>query len=69
MLTVGLDCGLTGTPYDQRAQQHRPTDPSALAREIRRLHGSGLTAVDISAALRINLVQVREIIASTERAP
>jgi len=58
-----------GAPYDQRAQHHRPTDPALLAAEIRRLHGSGLTAEDISAALKISLVQVREILARTGTTP
>jgi hypothetical protein len=39
--------------YAQLAQLHRPTDPLALAAEIRRLHRSGLTAQDIATALRL----------------
>ena len=41
------------TAYAQLAQLHRPTDPAALAAEIRRLHRSGLSARDIAAALRL----------------
>ena len=37
----------------QLAEMHRPTDPMALAAEIRRLHASGLTARDIATALRL----------------
>jgi hypothetical protein len=37
------------------ANLHRPTDPTALAGEIRRLHGTGLTPRDIATSLRIDL--------------
>jgi hypothetical protein len=39
--------------YAQLADLNRPTDPIALATEIRRLHASGLTARDIATALRL----------------
>ncbi len=59
---------LTGLSYDRRAHEHRPTDPASLAAEVRRLHGSGLTAADISVALRMDLAQVRETLSiTTER--
>jgi hypothetical protein len=35
------------------ANQHRPSDPAALAAEILRLHADGLSARDISTALRL----------------
>lgn len=46
--------------YARLAQIHRPSDPVALAEEVRRLSASGLSPTDIAAALRIDLVQVRE---------
>lgn len=51
---------LTGN-YDQRAQRHRPTG-SDLEAEIRRLRVDGLTAVDISVALRLPLDFVRNVL-------
>ena len=55
--------------YARLAQLNRPNDPAALAKEVRRLNAQGLTAGDISIALKINLTQVREMIApSTEEA-
>ncbi len=41
--------------YQRRAILNRPTDAVALAGEIRRLASTGLTARDISAALRVAL--------------
>ena len=49
---------LAATNYDQRATQHRPTDPAAIAAEIRRLVAGGLRPRDVSNALRIDLSQV-----------
>jgi hypothetical protein len=49
--------------YDWRslaATVHRPTDPALIASEIRRLHGTGLTARDVSVALRLDLGVVLE---------
>lgn len=52
--------------YDLLAQIHRPQDPVALREEVIRLAtAQGLTAVDISTALRINLAQVREMLAAS----
>jgi hypothetical protein len=53
-----------GGPIDYRrlAELHRPADPNRLATEIRRLHRDGLTAQDIAAALRIDVVQVATIL-------
>jgi hypothetical protein len=39
--------------YARLAQQHRPTDPEALAAEARRLHRSGHSAIYIADALRM----------------
>jgi hypothetical protein len=44
---------VTDADYNARASQHRPDDPAALAVEIRRMHADGLTARDISEALRL----------------
>jgi hypothetical protein len=41
------------TLYDIKANKFRPTDPAALAAEIRRLHANDLTARDIAEALRL----------------
>ncbi len=41
---------------------HRPTDPSALAAEVRRLHGTGLKPADIAAALRLALPAVQTML-------
>jgi hypothetical protein len=46
--------------HEARANQYRPTDPQAIASEIRRLRGNGLTPSDIAGALRIGLGQVLE---------
>lgn len=48
--------------YAALAQKYRPTDPAALAAEVRRLASTGLSATDISTALRIDLAQVREML-------
>ncbi len=44
--------------YQQRATQHRPTDPASMAVEIRRLIGTGLRPRDTSVALRLDLSAV-----------
>lgn len=57
-----------GGPLDYQllSQLHRPRDPVALRSEVRRLATSqGLTAEDIATALRLNLVQVREMLAAS----
>lgn len=49
------------TDYDQAAALHRPTDPVALASEIRRLaRENHLTARDIAVALRLDIAFVLE---------
>ncbi len=60
---------LAGKPltHDERAQVHRPTNPAALAAEIRRLAATGLTARDISIALRVGLGQVLEALQDAQR--
>lgn len=49
--------------YDDRATEHKPTEPQQLAREVRRLHATGLTPRDIAAALRLPLPDVLEALA------
>ncbi len=44
--------------YDRLASQHRPTDPAAIAAEIRRLVAGGLRPRDVSVALRLDLAAV-----------
>lgn len=46
---------ITAVDHDRLAQMHRPTDPSVVAGEIRRLRQTGLTARDIATALRLDL--------------
>ena len=46
---------MNATEYTARAQQYRPRDESALARECYRLFATGLTARDIATALRLEL--------------
>lgn len=46
--------------WELLANQHRPSDPVAIASEIRRLHASGLTPRDVSVALRIDMGAVLE---------
>lgn len=55
--TVG---GRDAIEYVERAQRHRPTDPDAIAREVRRLAATGLRPGDVAAALRIALPVVLE---------
>lgn len=53
--------------YQARAQQHRPRDPLALAREIRRLaHEERWTPVAIAESLRVELVLVQRVLATAE---
>lgn len=50
--------------YARLAQLNRPSNPQALQAEVRRLATSQkLTATDISTALRIDLAQVRQMLA------
>jgi hypothetical protein len=48
--------------YRRLAELHRPEDPQAIAKEIRRLHASGLKAGDIAAALGIAVEQINRVI-------
>ena len=41
--------------YTKRANFHRPTDPTELEAEMRRLRAEGLKPRDISVALRLDL--------------
>lgn len=53
--------------YARLANFHRPIDPAVLQQEVRRLASEqGLTATDIATALRLNLVQVREVLAASQ---
>jgi|GEM_PF-5966570 len=59
--------------YHQLATLHRPTDPAALATEIRRMASRGLTPRDISFHLALDYPTVLEALhvapASTQRIP
>jgi hypothetical protein len=44
---------VTGAAYDLAANRYRPSDRAAIEAEIRRMHADGLTARDISTALRL----------------
>lgn len=48
--------------YRLRAATHRPTDPVALQREVRRLRAAGLKPRDIAQALRLGIGQVLAMI-------
>lgn len=48
--------------HTQRADQHRPTDQTALAAAARQLATQGLTPWDIAQALRIAEATVREML-------
>lgn|GEM_PF-4293589 len=50
---------MTLPAYHDR-DRHRPTDPEVIGREMRRLYAGGLSARDISQALRIALPEVLE---------
>lgn len=50
--------------YRHRAEQHRPTDPVALAREVRRLSTQGLTERDIGQTLRLDPASVRFLLST-----
>jgi hypothetical protein len=51
--------------YERRAQAHRPSDQAALAGEIKRLHRTGLRALDIAQSLRLNLDVVINVLAGS----
>ena len=46
--------------YAALAQTHRPTNMAVIAAEVRRLHSEGLTPIDISTALRLNISDVHD---------
>lgn len=52
----------TSDTYIRRAQQHQPTEPAAIEREIMRLFLSGLAVNDIAAALRLDPAAVRTVL-------
>ncbi len=49
--------------YKRLAELNKPHDVNVLANEVRRLAGDGYTPNDISSALKMNPVAVREILA------
>ena len=51
--SIGGPLGLA--EYEALAAVHRPSDPAAMAAEIRRLAASGLTPRDVASALRLPL--------------
>jgi hypothetical protein len=44
------------------AERHRPSDPSALAKEVKRLARDGLTARDVAEVLGLNVAVVAAIL-------
>ena len=56
--TLGCRChGIGGALDDSRLTQlNRPSDPQAIAREVRRLHHTGLEPRDIAISLRPAIV-------------
>ena len=48
---------------------YRPTDPDQLAVELHRLAATGLTPNDLATALHLNLVWVREVLATDPSRP
>ena len=55
---------MTVLDYTRRQTLHRPTDPSAMGAEIRRLHDTKLKAWDIAEALNLPLPLVIEALRS-----
>ena len=51
---------MTALDYTRPQPLHRPTDPSAMGAEIRRLRATGLTPRDLSMALHLDLAAVLE---------
>jgi hypothetical protein len=51
--------------YDVLAQMHKPKTAEALCSEVRRLATTGLSPIDISAALRLDVAAVREMLIGT----
>jgi hypothetical protein len=47
------------------AEMHKPADQGAIETEIRRLHGTGLSARDISSALRLDIAVVLQALRAT----
>jgi hypothetical protein len=61
--------GRGAADYVRRAQAHRPTDPEAIAAEVRRLAASGLRPADVATALRMNPAAVLEALAAPVSPP
>jgi hypothetical protein len=53
--------------YAILAQKHRPSEPQTMAAEIKRLRATGLSARDISAALRLLLTDVIDVLGESGR--
>jgi hypothetical protein len=54
--------------YARLALLNRPTDRQALAREVTRLVGTGLTPRDVAQALRIDLADVMTMLGESHHA-
>ena len=62
MTRTNIGAPLDMAAYAALSQLHRPSDPRAMAAEVKRLRASGLSARDISAALRLLLSDVIDIL-------
>lgn len=56
-----------GLDWRLLADMHRPTDPVAMASEIRRLATSAFNARDIAVALKLDVAYVLEALRGAER--
>lgn len=52
---------MSAADFEALRNAHRPSDAAAIEREIRRLSRTGLTEIDISVALRVDLALVRNV--------
>jgi hypothetical protein len=59
---------MNASDYARRAQLHRPSDPSALARAARELAAQGLTLADIACALRLDVDAVQALLSDAHNA-
>jgi hypothetical protein len=53
--------------YEDRSQQHRPTDPQTFARAAQELQRAGLTPSDIGSALRITTLAAEQLLTEPSR--
>lgn len=57
---------VSAVDYATRARAHAPSEPAAIAREVRRLHREhGLAPRDIAQAMRLDLATVLDAIRET----